>query len=159
VIGRRKARRSGSRLLFRLRESYSLVRGAKENLQSEPGTKWQYSNCGYDLLDLILEEVTGKSFGELLQERLLNPLGMNDTGMDRNDLAQKGGASGYVRHAGPRYAPGPYEDRGHIFSAGAMYSTVEDLFCWSLALSEGGWLPIEIRDQIFRPGIHGWGYG
>jgi len=131
----------------------------QQNLQFDPGTKWQYSNCGYDLLGLILEEVTGKSFDELLQERLLNPLGMNDTGMDGNDLTQKGGASGYVRHAGPRYVPGPYEDRGHIFSAGAMYSSVEDLFRWSLALSDRGWLPKEIRDQIFRPGIHDWGYG
>lgn len=129
------------------------------NLVNEPGTKWAYSNCGYDLLGLILERVTGKSFGDLLQERLLNPVGMKDTGMDHNDLAQRGGASGYVRHAGPRYTPGPYLDRAHIFSAGAMYSTVEDLFLWSQALSEGGWLPKDIRDQIFRPGLNDWGYG
>ncbi len=84
---------------------------------------------------------------------------MKDTGMDRNDLVQLGGASGYTRHAGPRYTPGPYEDRGHIFSAGAMYSTVEDLFRWSEALSENGALPKEIREQMFKPGLNHWGYG
>jgi CubicO group peptidase (beta-lactamase class C family) len=131
----------------------------QQNLKSEPGTKWEYSNCGYDLLGLILERVTGTSFGDLLQERLLNPLGMKDTGMDRNDLAQRGGASGYARQAGPKYSAGPYLDRAHIFSAGAMYSTVEDLFLWSQALSESGRLPKEIRDQIFRPSINDWGYG
>lgn len=131
----------------------------QQNLQSEPGTKWEYSNCGYDLLGLILEGVTGKSFGELLQERLLSPLGMKDTGVDHNDLPQRGGASGYVRHAGPRYTAGPYIDRAHIFAAGAMYSTVEDLFLWSRALSDSGWLPKDIRDPIFRAGINDWGYG
>ena len=129
------------------------------NLSSEPGTKWEYSNCVYDLLGLILERVTGKSFGDLLRERLLEPLGMKDTGMDRNDLVELGCASGYMRHAGPRYAAGPYEDRGHIFASGAMYSTAEDLFRWSQALSEGGSVPKEIRDQIFKPGMGNWGYG
>jgi len=131
----------------------------QQTLLSEPGAKWAYSNCGYDLLGLILERVTGKPFGDLLRERLLEPLGMKDTGMDRNDLVQLGGASGYTRHAGPRYTPGPHEDRGHISSAGAMYSTVEDLFRWSEALSENGAVPKEIREQMFKPGLNNWGYG
>lgn len=128
-------------------------------LTSEPGTKWQYSNCGYDLLGLILERVTGLSFDELLHRRILDPLGLKDTGMDRNDLAQSGGASGYLRHAGPRYSPGPYLDRGHIYSAGAIYSTVEDLFRWNQALSGDNLFSKEIRDQIFTPGKNDWGYG
>jgi CubicO group peptidase (beta-lactamase class C family) len=129
------------------------------NLSSEPGTKWDYSNCGYVLLGLILERITGQRFGVLLRQRLLAPLGMKDSGMDRNDVAQLGGAAGYVRHAGPRYTPGPYIDRSHIFSAGAMYSTVEDLFRWSQALSGDVLLPKEIRDQVFRPGLNNWSYG
>lgn len=128
-------------------------------LTAEPGTKWQYSNCGYDLLGLILERATGISFDELLRRRLLDPLGMKDTGMDRNDLAQSGGASGYLRHAGPRYSSGPYLDRGHIYSAGAMYSTVEDLFRWNQVLSGGDFFPKEMREQIFTPGLNDWGYG
>ncbi len=129
------------------------------NLSSEPGTKWEYSNCGYILLGLILERVAGQSYGDLLRQRLLDPLGMKDSGMDRNDLLQSGGAAGYVRHAGPRYTPGPYIDRSHIFAAGAMYSTAEDLFRWSQALSGVAVLPKEIRDQVFTPGLNNWGYG
>lgn len=128
-------------------------------LTSEPGTKWQYSNCGYDLLGLILEHATGLSFDELLHRRLLDPLGMKDTGMDRNDLAQSGGASGYLRHAGPRYSAGPYLDRGHIYSAGAMYSTIEDLFRWNQALSGETLFSKEMREQIFTPDKNDWGYG
>lgn len=131
----------------------------QQNLSAEPGTKWQYSNCGYDLLGLILERVTGRPYGDLLRERLLQPLGMKNSGMDRNNMAQLGGALGYLRHAGPRYTPGPYLDRSHIFSAGAMYSTVEDLLLWSRALSEDGVVSKNIRKQIFQPGLNDWGYG
>lgn len=131
----------------------------QQNLLSEPGTKWAYSNCGYNLLGLILERVTGKSFGDLLRERLLEPMGMKDTGMDRNDLVQLGGAAGYVRHAGPRYTPGPYQDRTHFFAAGGMYSTAEDLFRWSEAFSGDGFVPKEIREQMFKSGLNDWGYG
>jgi CubicO group peptidase (beta-lactamase class C family) len=128
-------------------------------LVSEPGTKWNYSNCGYVLLGLVLERATGKLFGQLLQERILDPLGMKDSGMDRNDLVQRGGATGYLRHAGPRYTLGPYIDRSHIYSAGAIYSTTEDLFRWNQAFSEGGAIPKQIREQVFKPGLNNWAYG
>ena len=128
-------------------------------LTSEPGTKWEYSNCGYNLLGLILERVTGTSFEDLLRQRILIPLGMKDSGLDRNDLSQLGGASGYLRHAGPRYTRGAYIDRIHGFSSGSMYSTVEDLFKWNEALSYGDFISQELRQQIFTPGLHDWGFG
>jgi len=134
-------------------------RFCQSQLTSEPGTKWEYSNCGYDLLGLVLERVTGKPFEVLLRERLLEPLGMKNSGMNRNDLERLGGASGYKRHAGPRYTPGPYIDQGHVFSAGAMYSTVEDLFLWNQALSASTLISKEIRESIFKPGLHDWAYG
>jgi CubicO group peptidase (beta-lactamase class C family) len=128
-------------------------------LAAAPGTKWAYSNCGYVLLGLILERVTGKPFGDLLHEELLAPLGMKNTGLDRDDLAALGGATGYERHAGPRYTPGPHLDRAHIFAAGGMYSTVEDLLRWNQALSSDELLSKDLRDQIFKPGMNNWAYG
>jgi len=128
-------------------------------LVSEPGKRWNYSNCGYVLLGLILERVTGKPFDELLRSQLLRPLEMNNSGMDRNDLESLGGAHGYQRRAGPRYMPGPYIDRSHIFSAGAMYSTVEDLYRWNQALTHSSLLPNAVREKIFTPGLGDWGYG
>ena len=128
-------------------------------LTSEPGTKWEYSNCGYTLLGLVLEKVTGMPFGDLLHQRILDPLAMKDSGVDQNDLAPLGGATGYLRHAGPRYTRGGYIDRIHGFSSGSMYSTVEDLYKWNQALSSGEFLSKELREQIFTPGLHDWGYG
>ena len=40
-----------------------------------------------------------------------------------------------------------------------MYSTVEDLYKWNQALSSGEFLSKELREQIFTPGLHDWGYG
>ncbi len=128
-------------------------------LVSDPGAKWDYSNCGYNLLGLILERVAGIPFETLLHQRILEPLGMKDSGIDHNDLALRGGASGYLRHAGPRYSLGPYLDRAHGSSSGSMYSTVEDLYKWNQALSSDRFLSKELRDQVFTPGMHDWGYG
>ena len=131
----------------------------QKDLVNEPGTRWEYSNCGYDLLGLILESASGKRFGTLLRERLLEPIGMKDTGLEENGVLQPGEARGYVRRAGRRYTLGPDLDRLHLFSGGGMYSTVEDLLRWNEALSDGGVISHEIREQIFKPGLHDWGYG
>ena len=128
-------------------------------LTSEPGAKWEYSNCGYNLLGLSLEHVTGMPFDALLHQRILNPLSMKDSGLDENDFAQRGGATGYLRHAGPRFTRGAFIDRIHGFSSGSMFSTVEDLYQWNQALSFGEFMSKELRAQIFTPGLHDWGYG
>jgi hypothetical protein len=78
--------------------------------------------------------------------------------LDQNDLG-RGGATGYLRHAGPRYTLGAYIDRIHGFSSGSMYSTAEDLYKWNQTLSEGGVISRELLNQIFAPGLHDWGYG
>lgn len=128
-------------------------------LASEPGTTWEYSNCGYNLLGLILERVSGLSFEALLQQRILDPLSMKDSGLDQDDLMQRSGANGYLRRAGPRYTRGAFIDRIHGFSSGSMYSSVEDLYKWNQALSSGDFISKDVRRQIFTPKLHDWGYG
>jgi CubicO group peptidase (beta-lactamase class C family) len=44
-----------------------------------PGEKWNYSNTGYVLLGVIIHRVTGKFYGDFLQERIFHPLGMTST--------------------------------------------------------------------------------
>ena len=45
----------------------------------EPGKRFHYSNCGYTVLELLVEEVTGTSFSDYLQWQILRPLGMRDS--------------------------------------------------------------------------------
>lgn len=51
-----------------------------------PGAKFSYSNSNYLVLATIIEKVCGKSFGDVLRERIFDPLHMNETGLDADDL-------------------------------------------------------------------------
>lgn len=54
-------------------------------LESEPGTKYRYSNAGINTAARIIEVVAKMSFGDFLDQRLFVPLGMNDTTFWPND--------------------------------------------------------------------------
>ncbi|WP_020432441.1 serine hydrolase domain-containing protein [Paenibacillus riograndensis] len=57
---------------------------AKEPLQFEPGTRWNYSLC-HDVLAALVEAVDGRRFGTYIREEITGPLGMTDTGFDLPD--------------------------------------------------------------------------
>ena len=52
---------------------------AKTPLDFTPGTKWKYSNCGYELLGFVIQKATGTFYGDLLARRVWTPLGMTST--------------------------------------------------------------------------------
>ena len=101
-----------------------------------PRTRWSYSNTGFILLGRIVERLSGKSFGEFLSERILKPLGMNDTVYDPKE-DHRGLAIGHSAFALGDPEPTPREARGWIHAAGALYSTPADLVKWDLALVGG----------------------
>jgi len=112
-------------------------RWARQPLDFEPGTKYQYSNTGYVIAGAIVEKVSGQSLMEFLQERIFEPLGMESvTDIDQGTLAS-GDAAGYQRFAlgPPRLAP--KEGKGWLFAAGALAMTAEDLAKWNVSLIEG----------------------
>lgn len=104
------------------------------DLEFEPGSRWSYSNSGYYLLGVILERVTGEPYERLLRERLLDPLGLDDTGYDDVHAVVHGKAEGYA-HDGLGYRVADYLDSDVPYSAGMMYSTPRDLLKWDRVLS------------------------
>jgi CubicO group peptidase (beta-lactamase class C family) len=52
---------------------------AQRPLRQEPGTKYEYNNCGINTGGRIIEVVSGRSYAEFMQQRLFDPLGMQDT--------------------------------------------------------------------------------
>ena len=123
-----------------------------KELEFEPGSKFKYSNSGYFLLGVVIEAVTGKSYEEALQKRILEPLGMNDSGYDhhRTRLAKRAGAyqstlDGYV-NAG-------YLDMSVPYAAGALYSTVEDLYKWDQALYTEKVLLSKYKRTMFKGNV------
>lgn len=110
-------------------------RYGKGTLDFEPGTQWSYSNTGYTILGLVVEQASGEPFGRFLERRIFEPLGMTDTTLGRRNDARY--ADGYVSFfLGPDEPALPEAD-GWIGAAGDIYSTGADLMKWDRALMAG----------------------
>ena len=102
-------------------------------LQWAPGEKFAYNNSGYFLLGVIIEKITGKKYEQALQEMILTPLGLPDTGYDWSKTILPRRAAGYSG-VGSALANTAALDMQQPYAAGSMYSTVEDLLKWDQAL-------------------------
>ncbi|SIO13992.1 CubicO group peptidase, beta-lactamase class C family [Parasphingorhabdus marina DSM 22363] len=89
---------------------------------SEPGSQWEYSGGGYTLLQLLIEEVSGQSFGTFMQQRIFGPLGMEHSGFDHDAAMALGLAENY--DANGRTEP---LKRFTSLAATSLYTTAHDL--------------------------------
>lgn len=101
-----------------------------------PGERYQYNNSGYFIAGLIVEKISGKTLGDFFKERFFDPLKMNNTGIHSSTLKLSNEARGYTKEAG-NYTPAVNWDMSWAGGAGALYSTVEDLFLWNEAVFNG----------------------
>lgn len=127
-------------------------------LEFEPGSKFSYDNSGYFLLGVIIEKVTGKPYADVLQENILTPLDMNDTGYDLAGPLIAKRAAGYEKR-GTGYANAPYLDMSIPYAAGSLYSTVEDLYRWDQALYTDKLLSEKAKETMFTPYLSHYAYG
>jgi CubicO group peptidase (beta-lactamase class C family) len=99
----------------------------KQPLLYEPGTSSKYSNSSYVVLGGIIEKLTGKSYQENLNEKILKPLAMNNSGFIYKDTKRTNTAKGFIVNPdGTKEST--YERVPSVPTpAGGMYSTVEDL--------------------------------
>ena len=137
---------------------FMLKNFCSNDLRFEPGTKIEYNNSGYFLLGLIIERVTGYQFKNVLHEKILKPLGMNNTGIDHHEIILKNRAVGYREHING-YTNAPYNCMHNFYASGDMYSTVEDLYLWDQALYSDKLLSKEYRDIMFKPYLNNYAYG
>ncbi len=128
------------------------------DLEFEPGTEYKYNNTGYYLLAVIIQNVTGKSFEENLHERILDPLNMKNSGVDRNIRILQNRAVGYYKQL-TGYMHDPYFLMTNALGAGDMYSTVEDMFLWDQALYTEKLLPEAYKEIMFTPFLSNYAYG
>ena len=138
----------------------------------EPGESQSYCNSGYFLLGHIVAKVSGKSLGEYLQETFFDPLGMADTGIYHWSLVLDHEAVGYSYRDGKVQKAMDW-DMSRAGGAGALYSTVEDLYRWNEAVFNGKILSEASLKAAFTPatlnsgevgkgtgvGSEGYGYG
>lgn len=129
---------------------------ANKDLEFSPGEKFNYSNSGYFLLGVIVEKITGKTYEQMLLDNIFTPLNMKDSGYDNHKEILKNRATGYEKN-GNTFVNSNYLDMSIPYSAGSLYSTVEDLYTWDQALYTNKLLPQKYMDLYFKPYIPAFG--
>lgn len=104
-----------------------------EPLDFVPGTKSSYSNSGPFLLGYIIEMVSGVSYGQYVEDNIFRPAGMTHSYYGDNSKVIPNRASSYTAENGI-YRNGDYRSMTVPYAAGALLSTVEDMFKWHQAL-------------------------
>jgi len=108
----------------------------EEHGKFAPGTSWSYSNSGYVVLGIIIARVSGKSYGEFLQQRIFAPLKMNHTLVyqrGKNEVSNR--AFGHTKTSGSLKET-DQSSTSATLGDGAIYSNLEDLAKWDDALRD-----------------------
>ena len=118
-----------------------------ENLLFAPGAKFSYASANYDVLGAVIENVTGKTFTEVIAERLTQPLGMSATVAVKGDEIIVNKASGYKLGFGkPVLFHAPLA-RNHV-PAAYIHSTLPDMEIWIDAWLHRKALPATLREAM-----------
>lgn len=142
---------------------------AKMPMAFVPGEKWSYSNTGYVLLGIVIHRVTGKFYGDFLQDRIFRPLGMTATRIiSEADIVPH-------RSSGYRLVNGELKNQEWVAPTlnttadGALYTNVLDLAKWEAALYttkliqqssfDAMWTPVKLNDGNTYPYGFGWRLG
>jgi CubicO group peptidase (beta-lactamase class C family) len=115
-----------------------------------PGTSYKYCNSGYFLLAEIVAKVSGQSFADYLRTTFFEPLGLKDTGIYVNATPPENAATGYSVIKGKATVALDW-DMSWAGGAGAIYSTVGDLFRWTEALHAGRVVNVESLKAMTTP--------
>lgn len=130
---------------------------ANEAPAFEPGTKYLYSNCGYNLLGAIIEKVSGQSFQDYIREHIFKPAGMNDTDNGDMDMDVPNLASGYMD--APRELGGPRRNNAFVIPmrglpSGLGYSTVGDMVKFEQALRQNKLVTADTLKELWTGRIN-----
>ncbi len=136
----------------------------KPSVQGHPNRFFAYNNTNYALLALIIEQVSGKSFAEFMQERIFDPLQMHDTyifSAENRKLPLKNLTVGYHH----RTEKDKFVPADGIVGDKNIYTTTEDLLKWERANSHPYLFSQSILDSVSvgrsheKPGRKNYGYG
>ena len=131
---------------------------------NQPDATFHYTNVNYVLLASVVERISGQHFEDFMREKVFAPLGMErsyiyslrdveritsyvNTEVQGHDLLRKG-----ARRVQEDYLNGVVGDK-------VMYSTVDDLYRFSLAIDCQLFLPDSIQQEAFKPGSAYWKKG
>jgi len=125
----------------------------------KPGSKFEYSNSNYVILGHIIEKVTGKKYEDVVREFIFTPLQMTHSGFDFKDLTDTNKVVGYLVLDKSLQVVAPVVDSSASFAAGAMYSTVDDMYKWDRSLYNSPIINKASLQAAFKPHLSKYGYG
>ena len=119
-----------------------VMKFCSDSLEFKPGSSFRYTNSGYLILAAIIENVTNKTYGQALKERIFEPLKMDNSGFGPDSINSKG----YWYNK-----PEPVYKIKNVSGAGGITSTASDLLKWDEALYTNKLLPIDKINGLFEP--------
>ena len=121
-------------------------RWARQPLDFDPGSRWQYSNTNYTLAGMVVEKASGMPFFQFVRTRILAPVGLTSAA-DFDASPRAANATGYIRYALGPLRPAPDAGSGWMWAAGELAMTARDLANWDINIIRHGLLkPASYRE-------------
>lgn len=131
---------------------------AKQPYEFSPGSNWNYSNSGYFLLGYIIEKVSGNKYSEYVLKNVIKKAGLENTFVNRWDSILANRAKGYEKDT-TGWHNAMYISMEAPYSAGAIISSVEDLYKWNNALFSNKIISAASLTKMTTPFMNHYGYG
>ncbi|WP_179351836.1 serine hydrolase [Winogradskyella vidalii] len=127
-------------------------------LDFQPGEKWEYSNTGYLVLASVVEKISGQHFKVFLKEQITDPVGMTNTTLYsyqiEADSAMPNRVFGYQLALNQNdLVSNDYNIVNDVRGDGGIYSTIEDLYKWNMALANHTIISKAYLDDAWTPGV------
>ena len=126
------------------------------------GTRATYSNLGYDMLGLVVEEISGMPYEDYVDEYIFKPLEMNDSGLNMTGESLELMATSYNGNVLDGYNAKVFHP-SFGYSSGGLHSTIFDLYKYDRALAENRLISQETYELMSETYSHigskGYGYG
>ena len=116
-----------------------------------PGGKWAYNNSGYVLVGAVIEAITGMPWSAWLEQTIMRPLALAHTRADDGKTILRGHVEGYTFTADGAFERAGLISMSQPHAAGALVSTVDDLWRWNRALHGGTVLKAETYRRMTTP--------
>lgn len=129
-----------------------------------PGTQWRYSGGGYTIAQLLMSEVSGQSFPDLLRARVLTPLGMTASTYQQPLPTDRLSEAAVGYRAKALAIPGLRNTYPEMAAAG-LWTTPSDLARWVIGIQDAAAgrsqavLNQDVASQMLTPGMGDWGLG
>lgn len=123
---------------------------ASKPLLCPPGTIWMYCNSGYVLLGILIHRIAGKHWGDVMRERIFDPLGMASARI-YDEIADPNRAVGYEMIGGKPEIQSWITPSHNTLADGGLLMSANDFIAWSAALGSETLLPTRVLQQLWQP--------